>query len=263
MKEIVQNGRVLNCIPSQDTDRDWSIIDEPEGLLLATPRRYPDEVDLRCGWWEIGNQGETGSCVGWATADSVMRWHLVKKNVLKEKEKISVRFVWMAAKETDEFYSRPTSFIEVSGTSLKAALEIVCKYGVVKDNILPFIGGTLFQGRPQEFYTIAAEMRAASYRNLGRELSEWRYWLATEGPILTRLSVDDTWWNVGAEGKLDTYQAGTSSGGHAIALVGYTKDHFIVRNSWDTTWADKGFAYASNAYAKEAFTEAYGLKMGY
>lgn len=262
MKEIIQNGRVLNCVPSQKTEVDWSISDELDEALLAEPRRYPDAIDLRCGWWKVGDQGSTGSCVGWATADAVMRWHLVKKKLLKTNMKLSVRFVWMAAKETDEYYSRPTSFIEVSGTSLKAALDIVCKYGVVTNKILPFTGGTLYPGRPQEFYTIAAGMRAASYRNLGRNLSEWRYWLSEEGPILTRLSVDDTWWRVGSDGKLDVYQSDTQSGGHAIALVGYTKDHFIVRNSWGNKWADNGFAYASNAYAKEAFTEAYGLKMG-
>ena len=52
-----------------------------------------------------------------------------------------------------------------------------------------------------------------------------------------------------------------ASGGHAVALVGYTADHFIVRNSWSTTWGDKGFAYASYPYATEAFTEAYGVNV--
>jgi C1A family cysteine protease len=32
-----------------------------------------------------------------------------------------------------------------------------------------------------------------------------------------------------------------------------------VRNSWGTDWGDKGFAYASLAYAQDAFTEAYGV----
>jgi C1A family cysteine protease len=32
-----------------------------------------------------------------------------------------------------------------------------------------------------------------------------------------------------------------------------------VRNSWGLAWGDKGFAYASDAYAAAAFTEAYGV----
>ena len=51
----------------------------------------------------------------------------------------------------------------------------------------------------------------------------------------------------------------TAGGGHAIALIGYTPDRFIVRNSWGKDWGDKGFGYATDQYAEEAFTEAYGV----
>jgi C1A family cysteine protease len=61
-------------------------------------------------------------------------------------------------------------------------------------------------------------------------------------------------------GKLDQYKPETRRGGHAVALVGYTPDAFIVRNSWGTTaWGDQGFGYASSAYAQADFTEANGL----
>ena len=46
-----------------------------------------------------------------------------------------------------------------------------------------------------------------------------------------------------------------------MALVGYTPDRFIVRNSWGTPWGDKGFGYASSAYAQAAFTESYGVAL--
>ena len=46
-----------------------------------------------------------------------------------------------------------------------------------------------------------------------------------------------------------------------MSVVGYTTDRFIVRNSWGTGWGDKGFGYASLAYAKDAFTEAYGISV--
>jgi hypothetical protein len=232
---------------------------EQAGLLAAAPA-IPKSKDLREPWWEIGNQEDTGSCVGWAAADSVVRWHLVKANRLSTKELLSVRYVWMAAKETDDFMSQPTTFIESDGTSLKAALDIARKFGTVLDPVVPFASGKLYPGPASTFYALATQRRIASYFNLGTAPASWRKWIAGNGPVLTRLDVDAT-WDQAAEtgGKLETYQPGTARGGHAVALVGYTPDYFIVRNSWGTDWGDKGFAYASNAYAGAAFTEAYGV----
>jgi len=28
---------------------------------------------------------------------------------------------------------------------------------------------------------------------------------------------------------------------HAVLIVGYTADHYVVKNSWDTTWGEEGF----------------------
>ena len=44
----------------------------------------------------------------------------------------------MASKETDEFTQRPETFIEGAGTTLKAAMDICRKYGVVLETMLPF-----------------------------------------------------------------------------------------------------------------------------
>lgn len=251
---------ILNCLPSRNTERDWDFNNAGEaGLLADIP--IPSSRDLREGWWTIGDQGPDGSCVGWATADSVLRWHFVKANRLSPTELLSARYIWMAAKETDDIVSQPTTFIEKEGTRCKAALDIARNFGVVTDSILPAQNGTLYQGTTETFYALASQRRIASYFNLGHDLTTWRTWIANNGPILTRLDVDKTWFNSGENrGNMDTYYPETKVGGHAVALVGYTEDRFIVRNSWGTDWwGDKGFGYASNAYAAAAFTEAYGV----
>ncbi len=261
--------RILNCLPSPKRELDWPAESAADaGILRAAA--IPLAKDLRDNsWWLIGDQLNTGSCVGWASADSVIRWVMATAGRLPKARnaRLSVRFVWMAAKETDEFTTRPTSFIESDGTSLKAALDIARRFGVVKDPELPFAGGGLYGGSATTFYALASMLRISAYFTLrpssilprGAILALWRNWLATKGPILTRLDVDDTWDNVGNDGKLAVYHAGRTRGGHAVALVGYDKDSFIVRNSWGTGWGDGGFAYASNAYAFAAFTEAYGV----
>jgi hypothetical protein len=254
--------RILNCLPSKDPEEDWGIADAVDAGILAAAAAAPAAKDLRQDWWKIGDQGSTGSCVGWAAADSVVRWHLATTNRITQTDLLSVRFVWMAAKETDEFLRRPSTFIEGDGTSLKAALDVVRKFGVVPDRDLPFRSGRLYKGQSQAFYATAAQLKIASYFNLGRDPSRWRRWLAANGPILTRLDVDATWDNAASTGgNLDSYQPDTVRGGHAVALVGYTPERFIVRNSWGKGWGDQGFGYASIEYARDAFTEAYGVSV--
>ena len=93
-----------------------------------------------------------------------------------------------------------------------------------------------------------------------------------KGPILTRLDVDSNWNKLQnkSSGILDNYEVPTRPAGHAVAIVGYTSKRFIVRNSWGTYWGDKGFAYPSIDYSKNAFKfrwnggdglEAYGVQI--
>lgn len=263
LEKIKPTGRILNCIPSRNIEQDWQFEHALAALLFKIPKNIPDSVDLRESWWEIGDQGATGSCVGWAAADSVLRWHFVKANRIGANEQLSARFIWMAAKESDRIVSFPTTFIEHEGTSLKTALDIARKYGVVKDSFLPFKSGGLYTGDSKNFYAEAAKLKISSYFNIGRNPKNWKNWLFSKGPILVRLNVDDTWDKAfSTKGNLDVYHPNTMRGGHAVALVGYTRDRFIIRNSWGAiNWGDKGFGYASLAYAKNAFVEAYGVSL--
>ncbi|MEV5963212.1 C1 family peptidase [Kribbella sp. NPDC051952] len=244
-------------MPSPEQENDWGYRTADEAGLVAAAQ-VPKSMDLRDdSWWEIGDQKSTGSCVGWALADSVLRWHFVQASRIDKADKMSQRFIWMAAKETDESVDRPTTFIDTSGTWLKAALDVARKWGSVRESLLPFEPTTLYGGPTATFYAIAAQLKIASYFNLGRDLADWRKWIANAGPILVRLDVDSTWMKA-PKGKLTTYKQPAEPAGHAVALVGYTSTGFIVRNSWGTNWGDNGYAYATNAYTKAAFTEAYG-----
>jgi C1A family cysteine protease len=255
-----QPKRILNVKPSPKTDEDWTYEHAAEAKIVAAAPVVPPSKDMRAAWWKINDQGSTGSCVGWATADGLLRWHFVNAGRIKREELLSPRFIWMASKETDQFITQPTTFIETEGTSLKSALDVTRKFGEVRDADLPFATGALYPGDTQTFYALASQLKILSYFNVGTNLTNWKAWLATKGPILTRLDVDRTWDDAPSNaGNLDEYQPDTTRGGHAVAIVGYKRDRFIVRNSWGTAWGDKGFGYASLAYAQAAFTEAYGI----
>lgn len=253
---------LLNCVPSLKQEDDWVFEDAVDGGVVSIDDNPPVQKDLRRKWWKVQYQGNTGACVGYAAAYGVLWWHYVKAGLIKaeSKTKPSARFIWMANKETDEITSYPTTFIETAGTQTKLALKVAQKYGCVMENMLPMeLSGKLSMVSRGAFYSHASRFRLSSFHNLGSDLDRWKRWIAFQGPILTRLGVDRTWDKATqSNGNLDKYYINSVRGGHAVCLVGYTKDRFIVRNSWGSSWGDGGFAYASYDYALEAFTEAYG-----
>jgi Papain family cysteine protease len=255
--------RICNLVPSKGTEKDWTFHDAIASGALGAVTAPPASVDLRAAWWAIDDQEDTGSCVGWATAEGVVRYHMVAAGKLAKNVLLSPRFVWMASKETDAYTTRPETFIEEAGTSLKAAVDIVRNYGAVPMSLLPFhIATKMYTGNENAFFATAAQLKIASYFNLHRDPNQWKSWLASHGPILAGLSVDHTWDNATATGgNIDAFMPNTVRGGHAVTIIGYmASGRFIVRNSWGTGWGDHGFGYVSPAYiAAGFFDESYGV----
>jgi hypothetical protein len=263
--------RVLNVAPSPDRHRDYPVADaRRQGLLDGTP--VPADVDLRRPWWPIGDQQETGSCVGWALADSVMRWHLVHAERLADDEPLSPRFLWMAAKEmraklgavSGDPSWRPGTSLERTYTSLKAGLEVARRFGVALESEVPWRGG-LYGGDVDTFFAAAARRRLLSYWSLdepdvGGTVDNWREWLNERGPILVKIAVDAA-LEAGSPDVLAAFDPATVRDRHAAALVGYGRGHFILRSSWGTDWAADGYALLSDGYAADAVEESYGVVM--
>ncbi|MDQ3865689.1 MAG: hypothetical protein M3304_02505, partial [Actinomycetota bacterium] len=61
-----QTKRILNCLPSPKQEEDWRYEHAAAAEIVAARAAIPTSKDLREDWWAIGDQGQTGSCVGWA-----------------------------------------------------------------------------------------------------------------------------------------------------------------------------------------------------
>ena len=231
-----------------------------EGHLEDRPP--PPALDLREAWHGIADQGRTNSCVGWALADSVLRYQLVKARRLAPEEKLSTRYVWMASKEFDKRIDYPSTFLEEDGTSLKAGLEVARRYGLALESELPWDGG-MAAGSPEAFYASTGTRRIARYFNLGDDAVDrrgcfagWRSWMHQRGPVLVLLALDG---QLGTPGPPPAAFKGPARHSHAAALFGYGPDHFIVRSSWGTGWGEAGYAEIGLDYAAEAVIESYGV----
>ena len=256
--------RLLNVEPSPARGDDWPA--RQAGRL--EDRSPPRALDLREGrpWYRVRDQGQTGSCVGWALADSVMRWQLVETGRMTPKQQLSARFVWMAAKEykaqrqlPDEW--RPSTFLEEATTAAKDALEVARRYGAVVDRALPWTGH-LNRGPVDEFFERAAQFRIAAYYSLDdpdaadREL-QWRQWIDQHGPVLLVVDVDRSF--AAGDDRLERFVPRRNSFLHACALVGYGDDGFVIRNSWGTRWGARGNAVATPEWLAQGAKETYGV----
>lgn len=61
-----------------------------------------------------------------------------------------------------------------------------------------------------------------------------------------------------ADSKFQSYKSGIFDNGpsysrsnHGVALVGYKADHFILRNSWATSWGENGYMRITNKYESQ------------
>lgn len=60
--------------------------------------------------------------------------------------------------------------------------------------------------------------------------------LLINGPCIAGLPVKNS-------NNVDFWNGQEIEGGHAIAIVGYDKDGFIIRNSWGTSYGNKGYSH--------------------
>src|SRR3954465_10894892 len=82
-----ETQRICNLLPSLDTAKDWTY----ESALtagFAAPAALPASVDLRAPWWGVGDQKDTGSCVGWGSTDGVARYMFVKAGRLAQTDRL-------------------------------------------------------------------------------------------------------------------------------------------------------------------------------
>ncbi|MEM9108887.1 MAG: C1 family peptidase [Planctomycetota bacterium] len=252
--------RVLNCVPSMGQQDDWGMEAAADANYVNNHISPEGAADLRNkSIWPIQDQLQTGACVGFAAA-GVLWYHYHKAGLLGRGQPPSARFLWMANKETDHITDFPSTFLDSAGTQTKLVLKIARHYGCVTDHELSMFGDQQYSRLSvTDFYLRAAKLRIKAFFNLGAVFDDWRRWLDQVGPLLTRLVVDDSWRNATHnDGILQVYR-GRRWGGHAVAIVGYNSDGFIIRNSWGAGWGKDGYAYSTLDYTAAAFTEAYGV----
>lgn len=211
----------------------------------------PIELSYRDKMTAIRNQGQEGSCTGFAAM------------YLKEyQEKVDYgQFVALSPRFAYEESKRISGSKE--GSSMKATAQALITKGICEDSFWPYIA---LDTHPPKLGAYENAMRfrvEAKYVRITKE-SQLKSALNQYGPVFIGVSVYKNWYR-NKEGHIPnpTFWEKMQGvlGGHAITIVGYSDNtqEYCFINSWGDTWGDKGFGYITYAHMKSILMDGYAL----
>ena len=221
----------------------------------------PATVDLSAyGYFpEPGDQGDQGSCVGWAVAYGVKSYQKNKEfrlQGLKADFRFSPAFVYNQVKRqgADSACS--------GGSSIRDALDIIESQGALPLDKFGY-DEKQCEKLPSEGQVQSAwEYRIAKWMRVNvQSLAEMKAQIVRGFPVIVAMEVHQAFadWAGGGIYAKTKNNAGASLGGHAMVVVGYADQlkAFKVLNSWGKGWADGGYAWIDYTTFQSMTTEGY------
>lgn len=199
----------------------------------------PKIADLRTHCPPVYDQGKLGSCTANAIAG-----HL---DFLRHKQGEPLIFPSRLFIYYNERLMEGTVESD-AGASIRDSVKEVVKYGACPERQWPY-EIDLFAVEPQEFcYEQAIKYEALQYLRLKQDEYAFKHCLADGYPFVVGISVYDSFMSA-SNGQIPMPDTSEQLlGGHAVMVVGYEADKWIVRNSWGKSWGDHGYFYLPKAY---------------
>merc|ERR1719197_1609393 len=116
-----------------------------------------------------------------------------------------------------------------------------------------------YKGHDETCTTYTAAAKATGYvKNPVNDAAALETALATKGPMSVTVAASS--WQLYGGGVFNRCSKSGLFGGdntldHGVQAVGYTKDYWIVRNSWGAGWGISGYIHLSRASDSKTFTD--------
>ena len=196
----------------------------------------------------VRDQGDEGTCVGFATACGMKEYQeLIDYKKLVE---LSPRFLYNECKKID-------GLPEEEGTTIRAAMRVLRGRGVCQEKLWPYAPSKKGKAK-RGAVTNAKKFRIITYARI-LDLNELRLSVFTKGPCVAGVEV--------FEGMMKTKDGiipmpkkrEPSLGGHAICIVGYDdkRCYMKFKNSWSGQWGQKGYGFLPYSYIERYMMDAW------
>jgi len=213
-------------------------LDPRDYKYQVTARANINLVDLRNYCSPIENQGNLGSCTGQSIAGAI---ELLNKRNGKPTD-VSRLFIY--------YYERLIlgTVNYDSGAYIRDGIKATNKYGASLESLWPHDIRKFRQEPINEAKTDGLKRKVTRYERVA-DFNGCIDALTNGYPVVIGFYVYESFMSatVARTGKMPYPNTKRERllGGHAVLLVGYdkTKKVFIVRNSWGTSWGDRGYFY--------------------
>lgn len=239
------NNRLLNVRPDAVDLRDWEyqppVSSAPQDVL------YPNDTR------PILDQGQTSACTGYSLA-VVIEYLLMRAH--RHVEAVSPHMLYSMARRYDEWAENDDSSDEPdSGSSLRGALKGWLRHGAAARRFWPDM--PMPKPKPKadaDWWTDAIKRPLGAYYRINpKSLRDMHVAIDQVGALYASAFTHRGWQELFRDAPrvrpedpstLSVIRClrGEPDGGHAFAIVGYTREGFIVHNSWGTEWGDGGLA---------------------
>ena len=139
---------------------------------------------------------------------------------------------------------------EDNGATLSSGIKSLQTHGLCLESVWPYLEYNIYTKPPDYCYKQALKDKAIQCYNLPHDIYVMKECLLTGFPFVVGIAVFDDFEN-SKTGiiKLPKHND-IMIGGHAVLVCGYndSKKHWIVRNSWGTSWGDNGYCYIPYEY---------------
>ena len=223
----------LNIKKSDNDNRDYRF----ESLSSNNLSNKFELCDYRFQLLPVRNQGSQGTCYA-QVASCVKEWQEMRYK-LSNNAYFSPQFFYNNRNYFNNGKQDGNDENEDYGMTGRDVMRILKNVGICEEFLYPY-------GKIQKVSEIESYIKIVAKKNIIKSYARvdtfdgLKNSLLLNGPCLIAFPVynysDQMWINQFNNDLL---------GGHAMTVVGFDdqKQHFIIRNSWGSSWADKGYCY--------------------
>ena len=223
-----------------------------------SPRKYnlPKSVDLRKNFTYIKDQGEIGSCTTFALA-SIFEYILGKSQKLDAD--LSERYLYYNTRlEALKREGRPDGSVVEVGTSFFDAIKALQTDGICKEALCQYTQTDAINEKPSDAaYEDGRTRLVTEAMNVQLKEDDIKSALNDGYPVAISVRVFSTFGNpdygfisLPDEGEVNQADTDGIESNHAMVICGYSDENkvFVVRNSWGTSFGDKGYCFMPYSY---------------